>query len=81
MSIPDNILTVLKEVKDPHTGEVLIDANMIKDVKVSDKKVSLKLVPHGMGCMGCSMTSEMSREIEEKLKAAGYDTEIKISFK
>ncbi len=80
MSLPDPVLNALKEVKDPHTGESLMDAGMIKDVVVSGKKISLKLVPPNLGCAGCGMTMQMRREIEENLKKAGYEAEIELSF-
>ncbi len=80
MSIPEDVLKALKKVKDPHTGESLMDAGMIKDVVVSGKKVSLKLIPSNLGCAGCGMTAIMNKEIEDSLKAAGYEPEVEVSF-
>lgn len=79
--IPKNVLKVLKEIKDPHTLQPLIDAGMLQDIKISGKTVSMKLVPPGFGCAACGFISQMVDEIKSAMKKQGYEAEIEVGFK
>lgn len=78
--IPEKILKALKPLKDPETGESLLDSGMLKDIKVSGKKVTMKLVPPGIGCIYCGMFGIMSEDIKSALKKIGYEAEVEIAF-
>ncbi len=79
-TIPESVMKVLKSVKDPHTGQFIFDAGMLTNIRVSGKKVKMKLVAPGMGCECCGMIGEMTGEIESGLKKIGYDAEIEVGF-
>ncbi len=78
--IPDNVMKVLKSIKDPHTGQFIFEAGMLTNIKVSGKKVKMKLVAPGMGCECCGMIGEMTGEIEVGLKKIGYEADIEVGF-
>ncbi len=78
--IPDSVMKVLKSVKDPHTGEGIFDAGMLTDIKVSGKKVKMKLVAPGMGCECCGMIGAMTNELAERLKKIGFEADIEVGF-
>ncbi len=80
VSIPDNVMKVLKSVKDPHTGEFIFDAGMLTDIKVSGKKVKMKLVAPGLGCECCGMIGTMTNELTEGLKKIGYEADIEVGL-
>lgn len=80
VSIPDNVMKVLKAVKDPHTGEFIFDAGMLTDIKVSGKKVKMKLVAPGLGCECCGMIGTMTNELTEGLKKIGYEADIEVGL-
>lgn len=73
-------MKVLKSVKDPHTGEFIYAAGMLTDIKVSGKKVKMKLAAPGLGCECCGMIGAMTGELSEGLKRIGYDAEIEVGF-
>lgn len=78
--IPENVMKVLKSVKDPHTGQFIFDAGMLTNIKVSGKKVKMKLVAPGMGCKCCGMIGTMISELAEGLKKVGYEADIEVGF-
>jgi len=80
VSIPDNVMKALKSVKDPHTGQFIFEAGMLTNIKVSGKKVKMRLVAPGMGCECCGMIGEMTNELAEGLKKIGYEADIEIGF-
>jgi len=53
---------------------------MLTNIKVSGKKVKMKLVAPGLGCECCGMIGAMTSELSEGLKKIGYDTEIEVGF-
>ncbi len=78
--IPDNVMKVLKSVKDPHTGQLIFEAGMLTNIKVSGKRVKMKLIAPGMGCECCGMIGEMTNELTEGLKKIGYEADIEVGF-
>lgn len=78
--IPDSVMKVLKQIKDPHTGQLIFEAGMLTNIRVSGKKVGMKLVAPGMGCECCGMIGEMTGEIENGLKKIGYEADIEVGF-
>ncbi len=80
VSIPESVMKVLKSVKDPHTGEFIYGAGMLADIKVSGKKVKMKLVAPGLGCECCGMIGTMTNELCEELKKIGYEADIEVGF-
>jgi len=80
MPIPKEVMDALKKIEDPHIGKNIVDAKMVKNIKVNGKKVSLKFVPPGMGCEACGMIHGMIAEITEVLKKKGYEVEIEVGF-
>lgn len=79
-SIPNPVMKVLKSVKDPHTGECLYGAGMLTGIKISGKKIRMKLVAPGFGCECCGMIGAMTNELSEGLKKIGYKAEIEVGF-
>ncbi|MFZ3077111.1 MAG: iron-sulfur cluster assembly protein [Candidatus Aenigmatarchaeota archaeon] len=79
-NIPDNVMKVLKSVKDPHTGQFIFEAGMLTNIKVSGKKVKMRLVAPGMGCECCGMIGDMTNELSEGLKKIGYEADIEVGF-
>ncbi len=78
MSVPEDVISVLKEIKDPETGGPVID--MVKDLRVEGKKVSMKFVPPFIGCAFCGLIGSMMDEIREALEKKGYEVEIELGF-
>lgn len=78
--ISDSVMKVLKSIKDPHTGQFIFEAGMLTNIKVSGKKVKMKLVAPGMGCECCGMVGEMTNELSEGLKKIGYEADIEVGF-
>lgn len=79
-SVPENVLKVLKSVKYPHTGQFIFEAGMLTNIKVSGKKVKMRLVAPGMGCECCGMIGAMTNELSEGLKRIGYEADIEVGF-
>jgi len=79
-AVPESVMKVLKSVKDPHTGQFIFEAGMLTNIKVSEKKVKMKLVAPGMGCECCGMIGEMTNELSEGLKRIGYEADIEVGF-
>jgi len=78
--IPEKIKEALSKVKDPHTDDSIYEMGMLKNIKVEDKKVSMTLVPPGIGCAFCGMVSQMVEDVKKELKEIGYEAEVKIGF-
>lgn len=73
-------MDALKKIEDPHIGQNIIDAKMIKNIKVKGKKVSMKFIPPAMGCQACGIISMMLDEITKELNKKGYEVEIEVGF-
>lgn len=80
MSVPEEVMNVLKRIEDPHIGKNIVEAEIAKDIKVEGKKVSLKLVPPDVGCAGCGVIQGMIEEIKTELDKIGYEVEIEVGF-
>ena len=80
MVVPKEVMDVLKKIEDPHIGKNIVDAKMVKNIKVKGKKVSLKFIPPAMGCQACGIISVMLDEITQKLGKKGYEVEIEVGF-
>lgn len=80
MPVPKEVMDVLKKIEDPHIGKNIVDAKMVKNIKVKGKKVSLKLIPPALGCAACGMIHGMIDEITKGLKKKGYEADIEIGF-
>lgn len=78
--VPESVMKVLKSVKDPHTGQFIFEAGMLTDIKISGKKVKMRLVAPGMGCECCGMIGSMTNELSEGLKKIGYEADIEVGF-
>jgi len=79
-AVPESVMKVLKSVKDPHTGQFVFEAGMLTNIKISGKKVKMKLVAPGMGCECCGMIGTMTNELAEGLKKIGYEADIEVGF-
>ena len=80
MPVPKEVMNILKKIEDPHIGKNIVEAEMVKDIKVKGKKVSLKIVPPDMGCAGCGVMHGMIEEIKTELNKKGYEVEIEVGF-
>jgi metal-sulfur cluster biosynthetic enzyme len=80
MKTPKKILDALKPLKDPETQESLLESGMLKDIKVSGKKVSMKVVPPSPSCAFCGLFDFMANDIKSALKKIGYKAEVEVSF-
>jgi len=80
MPVPKEVMDVLKKIEDPHIGKNIVEAKMVKDIKVKGKKVSMKFIPPGMGCEACGIIQLIVDEIKTELEKKGYEVEITVSF-
>lgn len=78
MPVPKEVMDVLRKIEDPHIGNNIVDAKMVKNIRVKGKKVSLKFVPPAMGCAACGMIHGMIHEITIKLEKKGYEVDIEV---
>lgn len=72
-----NVLKKLKEVVDPELNRNVVELNMIRNIEIFDKKISLDLF---LTVMNCPLKEKIKKDIEEKLKEIGFE-EIKINYK
>lgn len=77
---PKKVMDALKKVNDPETGQSLLDSGMLQNIKVSGKKVSMKLVPPSLGCAACGMINQMVNDIKSSMKKQGYEAEVEVGF-
>jgi ATP-binding protein involved in chromosome partitioning len=71
MITQDKVLDVLKTINDPHLHKSLVETNAVREMKISEGFVSLKLA------LAKTQTAEqmkVQQEIVQKLKAAGADS-------
>ena len=80
MSVPDEVMDVLKKIEDPHIGKNIVEAEIARDIKVDGKKVSIKLVPPAAGCAACGVIHGMIDEITTELNKKGYEVDIEVGF-
>lgn len=80
MSVPKEVMDILKKIEDPHIGKNIVDAGMIKDIKIKGKKVSMKFVPPSVGCEACGIIHHMIGQITKELNEKGYEVEIEVGF-
>ncbi|WP_085765973.1 1,2-phenylacetyl-CoA epoxidase subunit PaaD [Nonlabens spongiae] len=74
LNLPSTILDVLEEVKDPEIPVLnVIDLGVIRDVKVEDKEVMIKLTPTYSGCPAMDVIGD---DLERAFAKAGYQTTI-----
>ncbi|MCD6477267.1 MAG: iron-sulfur cluster assembly protein [Candidatus Aenigmarchaeota archaeon] len=76
----EEVLNILRKIKDPHLGENIVDANMVKDLEINDKLVKFKLIAPAIGCVGCPAVQIMVEEIKEELNKHGYKSDIEVVF-
>lgn len=62
------ILEALKDVKDPELNRSLVELNMIRDIKVDGKNVSLTVV---LTIVGCPLKAKIEEDVIHKVKEAG----------
>jgi len=72
-----DVLAVLKQVIDPHIGVNIVDLGFIYDVKVNGKKVMVDMT---LTTPVCPMSSILVAQVEEQLKEAGFEPEVKLVF-
>ena len=63
--------SALREVKDPEIPVLsLVDLRIVRDVRVEDSGVTVRMVPTFAGCPALDL---MKREVEQKLLEMGFD--------
>lgn len=72
----DQILDALSKVKDPELNKSLVELNMIRNISIKGKQVSLDVI---LTIKGCPLKDVIRKDIEKALKALGYE-EIHLSF-
>jgi len=73
----EKIKEKLKEVVDPEIGFDIVSLGLVEEIKVENKKVSIKLIPTTPFCPYLPMLVEM---IEEKMKELELEAEVEIDF-
>lgn len=71
------ILNVLKEIIDPEIGFSIVDLGFVTDVKIENKKITVKLV---LTSPLCPLASIIFSEVENKLKEKFKDFEISVEY-
>jgi len=67
---------IIRTVHDPEIPVLtVIDLGVVKEVRVEDKKVFIKLTPTYSGCPAMDMISD---DLKAALKEKGYEAEIKL---
>lgn len=83
----EKVVEVLKGIIDPHTGQSVYDMGLIEDLKVEDKKVSLKFRPSSPFCpLGVQLATAIKQRLKEvvedvDLKVVGYINEEELNKK
>ncbi len=65
----DDVVKVLSEVIDPHTGMNLVDMGVIEDIEVSGERVWILLKPTSPFC---PITDYLVDAVREKVIGLGY---------
>ena len=74
--ISSEVMDIIRTVHDPEIPVLtVIDLGVVNKVTVEDKKVFINLTPTYSGCPAMDMISD---DLKAALKAAGYESEIKL---
>lgn len=77
MITKDKIIEALRNVQEPELKKDIVTLNMVRDVEVNGKNVSLTLV---LTTPACPLVGEIKESITEEIKKLGAD-EVKINLK
>lgn len=72
----EQILAALQEVKDPEINESLVELNMIRNIQIENKKVSLDVI---LTIRGCPLKAVIQADVEQALRNLGFE-EIAVNF-
>lgn len=72
----DRVLLALNEVIDPEIGMSLTELNMIREVKIDDKKVEVKMV---LTASFCPLAGQLVEEVRKKTAEVAEGREVKVT--
>lgn len=70
------VLEALRDVQDPEIHRSLVELNMIRNIRIEGKKVSLDVI---LTIPGCPLKAKIEEEIVHKLKALGAE-EVEVQY-
>ncbi|MCX8095559.1 MAG: Mrp/NBP35 family ATP-binding protein [Caldisericia bacterium] len=73
----EELFEKLKEIKDPELNKSIIELNMIRNLEINDKKISLDLF---LTFGDCPLKDKIKKDVENKLKEIGFEN-ININLK
>ena len=76
MTKKDQILEALEKVKDPELNKSLVELNMIRNISIKGKQVTLDVI---LTIEGCPLKNVIQEDIEKALKKLGYE-QIQLNF-
>ncbi len=75
---PAQVREWLKPIPDPELPSVsIVDMGLIGDIRVAEGKVQVELIPTFAGCPAIAL---LKSQIGERLKAAGIEAEVFVSY-
>jgi ATP-binding protein involved in chromosome partitioning len=77
MTLKENIKKVLSGVIDPEIGADIVSLGFVKDIKIENGKVIIKLK---LSMSGCPLMSFFLEEIKEKVKKIKGVSEVEIKL-
>lgn len=71
MLTKEKILEALKEVKDPELNRSLVELNMIRNIRIKGKEVSLDVI---LTIQGCPLKIKIQEDVEQAIRNLGAET-------
>jgi len=76
MITEQQILTALKDVKDPEINRSVVELNMVRNIKISGKEVSLDII---LTIQGCPLKVKIQEDVVNAIKALGAE-KVEVTF-
>lgn len=72
----EHILKTLQKIDDPELHKSIVDLNMVRNIQVNGKDISLDII---LTIQGCPLKAKIQQDVEEALKAIGA-SKVSITF-